>query len=94
MQPAAPQYCQVIGAIAAARPDGAADPLPGQPARAWNGRALQFGGGGFNGVLVTGLGLPPARAARSAAPLARGFATYGTDSGHQNAPAVPLQASP
>ena len=26
----------------------------------WNGRSLQYGGGGFNGVLITGLSLPPA----------------------------------
>jgi Tannase and feruloyl esterase len=58
----------------------------------WNGSSVQFGGGGFNGVLVTGLGLPPLAPADRPSPLARGFVTYGTDSGHQNAPGVPLQA--
>ena len=36
--PAMPAYCQVIGRIAPVDPGGAADPLPGQPAEAWNGR--------------------------------------------------------
>ena len=48
----------------------------------WNGKAVQYGGGGFNGVLITGLDplrdqppdLPP--------PVVRGYVTFGTDSGH------------
>jgi hypothetical protein len=58
----------------------------------WNGSYLQFGGGGFNGVLITGLGLVPSAHPDLPSPLARGFVTAGTDSGHQNAPGVPLQA--
>lgn len=91
--PAAPEHCQVIGAIAPLDP--AAPPIRFQvnlPTR-WNGRYLQFGGGGFfNGVLVTGLGLPPSGHPTLPSPLARGFVTAGTDAGHQNAPGVPLQA--
>jgi hypothetical protein len=58
----------------------------------WNGRALQYGGGGFNGVVITGLGLPPAMPFDAPSPLARGFATYGTDSGHESEPAEPPPA--
>ena len=58
----------------AGRPDGAADPLPGQPAERWNGRSLQFGGGGFNGTLITGLACRP-RASDKPSPLTRGFVT-------------------
>ena len=90
--PAMPQYCKVVGAI---RPvDPAAPPIRFQvnlPTR-WNGRSLQYGGAGFNGVLVSGLGLPPSARIDQPSPLARGFATVGTDSGHQNSPSVPLQA--
>ena len=57
----------------------------------WNGRSLQYGGGGFNGVLITGLGLPPAYPFDKPSPLARGFVTYGTDSGHENKPGEPPQ---
>jgi feruloyl esterase len=90
--PAAPEHCRVIGSIAPV--DARAPPIRFQvnlPTQ-WNGRYLQFGGGGFNGVLITGLGLPPSAHPNLPSPLARGFVTAGTDSGHQNAPGVPLQA--
>jgi len=90
--PALPEYCQVIGAIAPIDPK--APPIRFQvnlPSR-WNGNSLQYGGGGFNGVLITGLGLTPSARPDLPGPLARGYVTYGTDSGHQNAPGVPLQA--
>src|SRR5207344_729252 len=57
----------------------------------WNGRSLQYGGGGFNGVLITGLTLPPAYPFGAPSPLARGFVTYGTDSGHETKPGEPPQ---
>ncbi len=57
----------------------------------WNGRSLQYGGGGFNGVLITGLALPPAQPFGAPAPLARGFVTYGTDSGHETKQGEPPQ---
>ena len=47
----------------AGRSEGAADPLPGQPAADWNGRTVQYGGGGFNGVLVTRPGAAAVRPA-------------------------------
>jgi len=90
--PATPEYCKVIGAIAPVDPT--APPIRFQvnlPTQ-WNGNSLQFGGGGFNGVLITGLGLAPSAHPDRPSPLARGFVTAGTDSGHQNAPGVPLQA--
>jgi hypothetical protein len=90
--PASPEYCKVNGAIAPVDPK--APPIRFQvnlPAE-WNGSSMQFGGGGFNGVLINGLGLLPLAPPDRPSPLARGFVTYGTDSGHQNAPGVPLQA--
>ena len=92
VNPATPEYCKVLGFIAPLDPS--APPVRFQvnlPAE-WNGASVQFGGGGFNGVLITGLGLPPLALADRSSPLARGFVTYGTDSGHQNAQGVPLQA--
>ncbi len=87
--PAAPNgakrdYCKVLGAIAPVDPN--APPINFQvnlPAQ-WNGKAVQYGGGGSNGVLITGMN--PLRDARrdTPVPVARGFATWGTDSGHQN----------
>ena len=90
--PATPEYCKVIGSIAPVDPK--APPIRFQvnlPTQ-WNGASVQFGGGGFNGVLMTGLGLLPSARPDKPSPLARGFVTYGTDSGHQNAPGVALQA--
>ncbi|MDB5946179.1 MAG: tannase/feruloyl esterase family alpha/beta hydrolase [Ramlibacter sp.] len=90
--PATPQYCKVLGAIQPVDP--AAPPIRFQVnlPTPWNGRSLQLGGGGFNGVLVNPGALPPSGRIDQPSPLARGFVTVGTDSGHQNSPSVPLQA--
>ena len=81
--PANPAFCKVLGSIAPT--DAKAPPIKFEvnlPVE-WNGRSLQYGGGGFNGVLISGLGLPPAYPFDKPSPLARGFVTYGTDSGHE-----------
>ena len=44
------------------------------------------------GMLITGLGLVPAGRFEQPSPLAQGYVTYGTDSGHQNQPGQPQQA--
>jgi Tannase and feruloyl esterase len=90
--PAAPQHCRVLGRIAPVDPN--APPILFQvnlPTQ-WNGRSVQYGGGGFNGVVISGLGLQPTGLFGDPAPLALGYTTYGTDSGHQNQPGVPPQA--
>ena len=56
-----------------------------------NGRSVQYGGGGINGVVISGVALPPAYPFDVASPLAKGFATYGTDSGHEARPGEPPQ---
>ena len=84
--PANPAFCKVLGHIDPKDPQ--APPINFQinlPVE-WNGRSLQYGGGGFNGVLISGLGLPPAHPFDKPSPLAQGFVTYGTDSGHQTKP--------
>ncbi|MBR0753200.1 tannase/feruloyl esterase family alpha/beta hydrolase [Bradyrhizobium jicamae] len=89
--PANPQFCKVLGHIDPVDPK--APPIKFQvnlPVE-WSGRSLQYGGGGFNGVLITGLGLPPAYPFGKASPLAHGFVTYGTDSGHESKPGEPPQ---
>ncbi|WP_370709526.1 tannase/feruloyl esterase family alpha/beta hydrolase [Paraburkholderia sp. IW21] len=74
------EYCRITGrikALNAGTPDIRFDlNLP----RRWNGRALQIGGGGYNGVVVSGTGVMPFSPDR--APLAQGYATFGDDSGH------------
>ena len=80
--PPMPEFCKVLGSIAPIDP--AAPPINFQvnlPVN-WNGKAVQYGGGGLNGVLITGLA--PLRDAppNVATPLAQGYVTLGTDSGH------------
>lgn len=90
--PAAPEYCKVLGRIAPMDP--AAPPILFQvnlPTK-WNGRSVQYGGGGFNGVLINGLSLVPAAPYDGPSPLGLGYVTVGTDSGHQVKPGEPPQA--
>ncbi|MEM5365697.1 tannase/feruloyl esterase family alpha/beta hydrolase [Paraburkholderia azotifigens] len=74
------EFCRITGVIRAIKgttPDIRFDlNLP----RRWNGRALQVGGGGYNGTVVTGIGVMPFSPIR--APLAQGYVTFGDDSGH------------
>ena len=81
--PAAPEYCKLLGSVAPR--DAAAQPINFQLnlPTLWNGKALQYGGGGFNGVLVTGLTPLRDAAPGDPLPITRGYATFGTDSGHQ-----------
>jgi hypothetical protein len=71
-------YCSIDGAMAPLDPAPTARPINFRvvfPA-SWNHRSAQLGGGGLNGTIPNLTGGPDA-------PLARGFATYGSDSGHQ-----------
>jgi feruloyl esterase len=90
--PAVPDHCRLLGRIAPLDP--AAPDIRFQlnlPVR-WNGRSVQYGGGGFNGVLISGLALVPGAPYEGPVPLAQGYATVGTDSGHETKPGVPPQA--
>ncbi|MGW6442146.1 tannase/feruloyl esterase family alpha/beta hydrolase [Lentzea sp. NPDC055074] len=56
----------------------------------WNRGALMFGGGGYNGTIPALTGNVPFAAADALAPLARRYAVFASDSGHQQGPgAVP-----
>ena len=81
--PATPSYCKLLGHIDPIDPQAPHINFQINLPLEWNGRSVQYGGGGFNGVLITGLGLPPAHPFDKASPLAQGFVTYGTDSGHE-----------
>lgn len=75
--------CRVIGEIAPV--DQAAPVIEFQvnlPV-SWNGRALQFGGGGYDGTLVTATGRYPQQPAGQPTPLQQGFVTLGSDGGHK-----------
>ncbi|GJG97244.1 tannase/feruloyl esterase family alpha/beta hydrolase [Cupriavidus pauculus] len=78
------EYCQVRGAIApvdaSASSINFAVNLPTQ----WNGKGIQFGGGGFDGTLIDGTETVRFALPDDPAPLSRGYATWGDDSGHQS----------
>ena len=81
----APAHCRVNGSMtpvdtaSTARPINFSVVLPAS----WSGRAAQLGGGGMNGVVPNLTGGGPG--AQGPSVLERGFATYGSDSGHQAA---------
>ena len=89
--PANPAFCKVLGHIEPTDPKAPPINFEVNLPVEWNGRSVQYGGGGFNGTLITGLGLPPAYPFDMPSPLARGFVTYGTDSGHETKPGEPPQ---
>ena len=75
----APAYCSIDGAMSPTdtspngRPINFRVVLPAS----WTSHAVQLGGGGMNGSI------PGLTAGEAATLLTRGFATYGSDSGHQ-----------
>lgn len=80
---ALPDYCEITGKIS---PVDRTAPdiqfkvaLPAQ----WNGKVLMLGGGGFDGTVPNVAGNVPNGPIDKPVPLARGYATFASDSGHQ-----------
>jgi len=83
-----PDYCQVLVDI---KPVDTTAPMIKAQVNlptSWNGKSLQMGGGGLNGVLVTGLDAARLAGPETPLPLTRSYMTLGTDSGHQNTAGV------
>jgi len=76
------EYCKLLGRIVSV--DASAPPIKFQLnlPMVWNQKSMQLGGGGFDGTLVTGEGNVSHALAGSKTPLQRGYATFGSDSGH------------
>jgi hypothetical protein len=77
------EYCKLLGHI---KPVNAGSPsihfqvnLPTQ----WNGKALQMGGGGYNGQIPQTLSVAQLGLQQAPTPLTLGYATLASDSGHQ-----------
>jgi hypothetical protein len=81
--PATPEFCKVIGSISPIDPAAQLINFEINLPIAWNGKAVQYGGGGYNGTLITGLAPLRDAAPDDPLPLMRGYVTLGTDSGHQ-----------
>lgn len=78
------EHCRVMGAIHPVSYNAPDIRFQVNLPTAWNGKTLHFGGGGFNGRLVTGLTRYVKQPESEPAPLARGYVTYGSDAGHQS----------
>lgn len=87
--PATPDFCKVTGTIAPVDPAAQLINFQLNLPAVWNGKLLQYGGGGYNGTLVSGLAPLRDAAPDDALPVTRGYATLGTDSGHQAASYAP-----
>jgi hypothetical protein len=76
-------YCLVSGAIAPV--DAKASEIHFQIAlpATWNGKMVMFGGGGFEGTIADVTQSPNNADPRTPSPLARGYAVFATDGGHQ-----------
>lgn len=85
--------CKVLGDITPVDPE--APPIKFQlnlPVD-WNRKAMMFGGGGYNGIIATGTGNVAAGPVDQPVPLGRGYATFGSDSGHQAGPTTSRDGS-
>lgn len=76
-----PEYCKVLAQIAPADPYAPPITVQLNLPTAWNGKAVQMGGGGLDGMLVTAEGPGPGATAQPT-PLSIGYATFGSDGGH------------
>jgi hypothetical protein len=81
-----PGFCRVLGRIQSIDP--AANPIRFEInlPDTWNQKAVQYGGGAFNGWLhqSDGLGQTVVGDKNQPTPLARGYVTFGSDSGHHH----------
>jgi feruloyl esterase len=79
-------YCKVTGIVKPRHPASPHMQIEVNLPLVWNGRALQMGGGGYDGALVTGLGPFTMQPASVPNALEQGYVTLGSDGGHQGGP--------
>lgn len=78
-------FCKVFGNIKPLDPNAPVINFALNLPVNWNHKAMMFGGAGYNGdlsIFSSGLGNVLVAATAHASPLARGYATFGSDSGH------------
>jgi feruloyl esterase len=78
-------YCKVTGIVKPKNPSSPNLEFEVNLPATWNRRALQMGGGGYNGTLVTGLTGFTLQPAGVDNPLKQGYVTLGSDGGHKSA---------
>jgi pimeloyl-ACP methyl ester carboxylesterase len=80
------EYCAVTGVISPVSPAAPAIEFQVNLPSSWNGKAVQLGGGGYDGVLVNATGRAALQPAGVPTPLEQGYATLGSDGGHKGGP--------
>ena len=78
------EYCKVTGIVKPKNPSSPSLEFEVNLPASWNRRALQMGGGGYNGTLVTGLTGFTLQPATVDNPLEQGYVTLGSDGGHKS----------
>src|ERR1700735_2906290 len=76
-------FCKVTGIVKPHNPSSPNLEFEVNLPAAWNRRALQMGGGGYDGLLVTGLTPYSNEAQNSDTPLTQGYVPLGSDGGHK-----------
>jgi pimeloyl-ACP methyl ester carboxylesterase len=80
------EYCRVLGVITPVDPNAPGITFEVNLPSRWNSKALQMGGGGYDGTLVTGLGGEGLQLSSVDRPLEQGYVTLGSDGGHKGGP--------
>ena len=83
------EYCQVDADIFPVDPSAPDIKMRVDLPYDWNRKALMFGGGGYDGTIPDLTENVPFGPTDRPVPLARRYATFGSDSGHQQDPAAP-----
>ena len=79
-------FCKVTGVIKNHTASTAVFEFEVNLPMAWNGKALQMGGGGYDGSLVTGLESYKLQPEDEPTPLKQGYVTLGSNGGHKGGP--------
>lgn len=79
-------YCKVLGEISPVDPTAPKIKFQVDLPASWNQKAMAFGGGGFDGSIPNVAGNVGFGPTDQKYPLGRGYATFGSDSGHQAGP--------
>jgi tannase/feruloyl esterase len=87
------EYCGVNAALRPRDPSAPDIKLRLDMPVGWNRSSMMFGGGGYDGTIPDVTQVVPFGRPDQPTPLARGYATYGSDSGHQAGPAASLDGS-
>ena len=82
------EHCLVVGNIAPVDPNAPKIVFRVALPTVWNSKAVMLGGGGFDGTIPNVEGNILNAAPSASSPLARGYAVFGSDSGHQSMAAV------